>query len=90
VGRIPLYSYRLNCRISKRAGEIIETVLERISYPKKKPMGKILSLLILKTSPETWEAIIKTLPPRTGALTMKEQERRRAEREIRQAQEQKG
>jgi hypothetical protein len=86
VGRIPLYSYRLSCRVSKRAGEILERVLGRISYGRKKPMGDILSLLIWKTSPETWEAIIKAMPPKTGTLTPKEQKRRRAEREIRDRQ----
>jgi hypothetical protein len=62
VGRIPLYSYRLSCRVSKGAGEIIETVLGRISYGKKKPMGDILSRLILKTSDETWQEILKKFP----------------------------
>jgi hypothetical protein len=83
VGRIPLGSYRLNCRVSKRAGEILEGVFDRISYGRKKPKGEILSRLILKTPPETWEAIIKTLPAKTwGSLTEKEFKRRVAERQI--------
>jgi len=88
MGRIPLNSYRLSCRISKRAGEILETMLGRISYGKKKPMGDILSPLIMKAPPETWEAIIKTFPPKSGgSLTMKDLKRMGAEREIRQTQE---
>ena len=86
MGRIPLNSYRLSCRVSKRAGEILETLLGRISYGKKKPMGNILSRLIMKTPPETWDVIIKTLPGRTGApVTTKEFKRRGAERQIREA-----
>lgn len=70
----------------EKSGAILETVFERISYPKKKPMGKILNLLILRASPETWEAIMKTLPPKTRGLTTKEEKRRWAEREIRHTQ----
>jgi hypothetical protein len=83
MGRIPLYSYRLSCRISKGAGETIEEMLGRISYGRKKPMGKILSLLIRKTSDETWQEILKKFSPKPWAeLTKKEEKRRIAERQM--------
>jgi hypothetical protein len=86
MGRIRLYSYRVSCRLSKGAGERIEELLGRISYGKKRPMAKILNLLIQKTSDQTWQEILKKFPPKPWAeLTMKEQKRRIAERQIRQA-----
>jgi hypothetical protein len=86
MGRIPLNSYRLSCRISKGAEETIAEMLGRISYGKKKPMGQILNLLIRKTSDETWQEILKEFPAKPWAeLTDKEQKRRIAERQIREA-----
>jgi ATP-dependent DNA ligase len=54
MGRLPLYSLRVNCRISKRAGQVLNEALGRTTYRQKKPVGKMLSLLILKTPPETY------------------------------------
>jgi hypothetical protein len=48
-------------------------------------MAEILNRLVLKATPETWEAIIKSLPAKTGSLTIKEMNRRRAERQIRES-----
>ena len=88
MGRIPRNSYRLSCRIYKRAGERLEELLGRISYGKKKPMGKLLSRLVLKASEETWQEILKEFPPKPWAeLTKKEQERRIVERQVKAARE---
>jgi hypothetical protein len=81
MGRVPLHSYRLSCRISKKSGEVLDTVLDRVDAP----IGQVLSRLILKTPPEQWETIKKSFPPKSGRnLTLKEQKRRRAERAIRE------
>ena len=86
MGRIRQYSYRLSCRLWKKAGERLEEVLGRISYGKKRPMAKILSRLILKASDETWQEILKQFPAKPWAeLTEKEQKRRMVERKIREA-----
>jgi hypothetical protein len=84
MGRLPLYSQRINCRISKRAGQILNEALDRTAASwKKKPVGKMLTLLIMKTPPETWEAVLKLLPQKEGwALTVREQKRRQAQRQI--------
>lgn len=84
MGRLPLYSQRVNCRISKRAGQILNEALDRTTTSwKKKPVGKMLTLLIMKTPPETWEAVLKLLPQKEGwALTAREQKRRRAQGQI--------
>jgi hypothetical protein len=50
---------------------------------KKKPVGELLTLLILKTPPETWDALLELLPQKEGwALTAREQKRRQAQRQI--------
>jgi hypothetical protein len=84
VGRIPLYSYRVSCRISKKAGQVLETLLERIAYRRgKKPTGKILSRLILLTTAEQWEAVLNPLPKQHWRdLTSKEQKRILAEQAL--------
>jgi hypothetical protein len=51
-------------------------------------MQEILSLLILKTSEETWQKILKEFPEKPwGELMTKERERRIAERQVKQARE---
>jgi hypothetical protein len=63
MGRIPLYSYRVNCRISKRAGERLDQVLDRtVERWKKRPVGKLLSLVILTMEPEVWQEVLRRLP----------------------------
>jgi hypothetical protein len=43
----------------------------------------MLTLLIMKTPTETWEAVLKLLPQKEGwALTVREQKRRQAQRHI--------
>ena len=71
MGRIALDAYRVSCRINKTAGQRLETFLSRIPWQKKKPMGIILSRLILDATPEQWEAIIKLFPPKRGVLAEK-------------------
>jgi len=59
MGRIPLESYRVNCRISKQAGKTLEELLRRMVWPgRKRPVGSVLSRLIMQTQPETWREIL--------------------------------
>jgi hypothetical protein len=83
MGRRPTYSHRLNCRIDREAAEILYEVLNRVGGGKRKPIGRLISLLILKTEPETWQKIIKRLPPKPfWQMTSREQARVSAERKI--------
>jgi hypothetical protein len=84
VGRIPLYSYRVSCRILKKAGQVLETLLERIAYRcGKKPTGKILSRLILLTTPEQWQAVLNPLRKQKWQdITSKEQKQISAKRSL--------
>jgi hypothetical protein len=40
MGRLSLYSQRINCRISKRAGQILNEALDRTAASWKKAGGK--------------------------------------------------
>jgi hypothetical protein len=45
------------------AGRIFTKALSRIEWPGgKAPTGALLSRLILKTSPETWQAVLDQFP----------------------------
>src|SRR6266404_5125032 len=84
MGRLPLESLRVSCRINKSAGRLLINALSRIEWPgKKPPTGKLLSLLIMKTQPETWESVLKHFP-KGKVFTSREQRRRRAERLVRE------
>src|ERR1700751_4104350 len=88
MGRKRLFSRRVSCRISNKAGKILDVLHERIPYGRKRPMAKILSFLIENASPETWQEIIRTFPRKSGPpSTTKEFKRRGAERQIRESQE---
>ena len=56
---------------------MLERLLERIAYRNgKKPMGKILSRLILSATAEQWEAVLKPLLKQNWQdLTLEEQKR---------------
>src|SRR5208283_5665117 len=80
MGRIPTNSQRLNCRINRRAADRLNAALARVGG-KRKPIGRMLSLLILKTEPEIWREVIRMLPKQSRReMTMRDLRRIAAER----------
>src|ERR1700730_15088900 len=87
MGRLPLESFRVSCRINKTAGRVLTEALSRVEWPAgKPPTGTLLSRLILKTSPETWESVLSQFP-KGRPFRSHEQRRRRAARLAREEKE---
>jgi hypothetical protein len=80
MGRVRQNNPRINCRIDKNAAAILAKVLERIPYGRQRPIGAILSRLILWT--DDWPRIIKSFPEKPYVHNRKNWTRRNIEREM--------
>ena len=79
MGRVRQNNPRINCRIEKNAAKVLAGVLDRIHYGRQKPIGAILSRLILWT--DDWTRIIKSFPEKPYVHNRTNSKRRRMELE---------
>jgi hypothetical protein len=70
MGRLPLKSKKITCRLTFRAGQRLDAALATLAHDKlgRPPTGALLSRLILDLSDPEWARIVRRLPHKPGIL----------------------
>jgi hypothetical protein len=78
MGRLPLKSRKITCRLTFGAGQRLDAALATLAHDKlgRPPTGALLSRLILDLSDPEWARIVRSLPQKPGIL-LKEVEPKR-------------
>ena len=79
MGRLPLKSRKITCRLTFGAGQRLDAALATLAHDKlgRPPTGALLSRLILDLSDPEWARIVRSLPQKPGILLKEVQDAER-------------